>query len=440
MADNSPADEQQNKEKLDNHNQNNNDNQEDTSSTASYSNPATGVRRRRRLAHRRQYAKSRRLASSFLRSQFVHYDNIEDRYEPADSWFKVQTFDNDLESSANNNNNNQASSINLSDNHLQRNLDDNYFTRVAPKGTNKLLENNNKTSNERKSFLADKQQQNFDSNHLYWTKFESDIDCDANDVVGQQQSLARIKTTTATGSELGTSSRVPNAVNQQQHDEAYFGANYSSSSLDSCSFIDNQVVDVNYCLAIKEGAGSQLRSAFLATTGSAKSLSFLPNYHDNKDVESCAATSVTRTIATVAATVAPVNRASAQGNHQLARHQLHGSTDIQTAISNQRPAYDRVVRSETIDLNRVKLCQSDSPKSKFFPGHIYAQHQHQQQQQCQQQQQQQVVKSKGSGAERFISLHNLVYSSSDSSHSQSITTKPNDKNLFNQPDVSVVYL
>lgn len=42
------------------------------------------------MAHRRQYAKSRRLASSFLRSQFVRYDSFA---STADRWYQVHTFD-----------------------------------------------------------------------------------------------------------------------------------------------------------------------------------------------------------------------------------------------------------------------------------------------------------------------------------------------------------
>lgn len=41
--------------------------------------------RRRKLAHRRQYAKSPRLASSYLRSQFVKYDTLSRQFDSADA-------------------------------------------------------------------------------------------------------------------------------------------------------------------------------------------------------------------------------------------------------------------------------------------------------------------------------------------------------------------
>jgi len=42
--------------------------------------------RRRRLAHRRQYTKSRRLASSYLRSHFVRYEQADDKGRPTEHW------------------------------------------------------------------------------------------------------------------------------------------------------------------------------------------------------------------------------------------------------------------------------------------------------------------------------------------------------------------
>lgn len=73
-----------------------------TSSPQAVSSTSKRPIRRRRLAHRRQYAKSRRVASSFLRSQFVRYDilsrKFNDEDESIDEWYKVQTIDADCSS------------------------------------------------------------------------------------------------------------------------------------------------------------------------------------------------------------------------------------------------------------------------------------------------------------------------------------------------------
>lgn len=54
--------------------------------------------KRRRLAHRRQYARSRRIASSYLRSQFVRYETSGE-YQPgpdlADGWTRTRTLEGD---------------------------------------------------------------------------------------------------------------------------------------------------------------------------------------------------------------------------------------------------------------------------------------------------------------------------------------------------------
>jgi len=249
------------------------ENQEDTSSASAK--PA----RRRRLAHRRQYAKSRRLASSFLRSQFVRYDT----FESQDSWCQTAGSDNanpsEQQAGGGDGNANRAE-LGLRGAHLVQ----------GPHSPPTQADG---------------------SPPIDWTKFETD-ECRA----AKSKALQR---------PVGGGQDEPVQCGRQRQQqppreqEVYF-ANYSSSSLDSYSLLDHSY---NATTSI---APSKQKSMPPLPTG-ARSLNFLANLvESNSDV--------------------------------LRPDDLSGLRGQLT---------DRVVRSETIDLNRVR-CQPDSPKFKQFPS------------------------------------------------------------------------
>lgn len=359
----------------------------DASNVSSSSKPA---RRRRRLAHRRQYAKSRRLASSYLRSQFVRYDSLTNKYEPEDSWFRVQTFD------------------------------DNNAVGLAASAIN-----DNIVGSERIPV-----QQQPDDFYSDWTKF-GDLSSAGLD---QQQQRGPY---------------FPDNPAGPDHD-SYF-VSYSSSSLDSCSLIDNS--HDNSSLASQELHKSDRSKSPLLAAASAKSLTYLPNLskldNDNKGAATGQMIATTSSSSNKPATYEKLL------HYKLRKQQLHGSSDLfhennhmdpsrrendkQSKYQQIKFSTDRFVRSETIDLNKWHQSSSDqSPKSKFFPTASSSK------QFSYSQRAKEMLKSSNKTcstagpkanvptSERFVSLHNLVYSSSDSSTTQSFIRQSNSARLDSQ--------
>lgn len=274
--------------------------------------------RRRRLAHRRQYAKSRRANSSYLRSQFVHYDNLRDRYEPEDSWFWVQT----------------------------------------PAGLHGDGEGRGRQ-------LQQAEAEAEESCFSNWIKFEK-----------------------------------PNQKGRGE--EINYFVNYSSSSLDSCSLIEPNSSNSSATAArsSRQHAGSAL---------AAKSLSYLPNLSKSELVSSSAACCADRSTNIDVQT---------RTNQRAVREESDARRSGEKA--------DRVVRSETVDLNRVRWSECERANL-YQPPHVAAaaaaKHQFEP---VQARRVREIlkttagsIKSPATVSGRFVSLNNLVYSSSDSSTTQS---------------------
>lgn len=285
--------------------------------------------RRRRLARRRQYAKSRRVASSFLRSQFVRYDILSRKFHDedvsiGDDWYKVQT-------------------IETTDCTTRGDLND-------PVGIHPHLNNASLATVAAATFDIGRQQQN--------PSKSEELDNPISEQDDSSKSSLRIynRSPINSSSPIITSQRYPHQ--KYQMIDVYFG---NSSSLDSSYSIptdgNNNITDT-LSLSPKQPRTSPLAS--------------IPNINSNYMPTSFVSSGGggdddVRTI--ISAHLKQQNKPpQQQQHHQPSRQKLSTNQQHLVRDPSSTTPIERVVRSETIDLNQVGW-RPNSPRSKkFFPS------------------------------------------------------------------------
>lgn len=321
---------------------------QDDTSTASQT--AKRPARRRRLAHRRQYAKSRGLDSSFLRSQFVRYDALSHHHDSADdAWQRAQTFDVDLDTATN-----------------------------AAATTTAAAATDGPQQHQRQPYRHHPQHHHPHSHqaspHEHLATYNSRILSGgqrASGVVTEALAARAARascheTTARLLAEHHHSSSMPSPRLTRATDtiaaselDTRLLADYSSSSLDSYSLVDSQWDD-SYCNIDHPIAGRQTapHSPFVVTHNpNTHSLSYLPNIAAIAEPQDATAATTTSLVP---------GRQSQQ--------QATAPTTASSSHKQQRPVLvERVVRSETVDLNRIRLQQhsESSPRARFFSGQEY---------------------------------------------------------------------
>lgn len=343
-----------------------NDNQDDlpnSSQTSGTTNKKPA--RRRRLARRRQYAKSRRVASSFLRSQFVRYDilsrKFHDEDETFDDWYKVQTI---ADAQPSRTTTNESGSLEKDPTHEpntdqiefgRRNLQLNYYAQLDQS----IIKEGIGQVDGGYSLQSDQQQQQQQQqilsaqSHLERLYKPDEIDLNSEQDDSSKSSLKILNRSPVDPSATNTQ----NAYQRHLSGNVYF-ANYNSSSLDS-----------SYSMATDENnnltdplmlSPRQPRTSPLASIPNL-SPNYVANFETNDDVRNI-----------ISAHFQRQQQKQHKNPPQSSRRQPPiPTTKNQHLTEETNPSklpIERVVRSETIDLNQVAW-RPESPRSKkFFPS------------------------------------------------------------------------
>lgn len=316
--------------------------------------------RRRRLAHRRQYAKSRRVASSFLRSQFVRYDILSRKFHDEDAtfddWYKVQTIDSDCPRTTTNNNleNDASHGPRLGQLKHSSNLQlDNYShqARIKPSGGVDARYSSSQWDqyNQQQQILLSQ------TNHLEKASKSDEIDLNS-----EQDDSSKSSIKIPYRSPIDPSTSITQHVHQRHLSGNVYFANYNSSSLDSSySVATDENVNLTDPLTLSP---RQPRTSPMASIPNL-SPNYVASFETGDDVRNIISTHLQQQQQHKQTKLQPQTQSKS-------RRQLPATSNQHLVKETTQPNLptERVVRSETIDLNQVGW-RPDSPKSKkFFPS------------------------------------------------------------------------
>lgn len=325
--------------------------QADATPTAGSTKPA----RRRRLAHRRQYTKSRRLASSYMRSQFVRYDSLIDSASELSSSATVGN-----ETATHNND-----WTTMSSGALLSSREDDVDNDAASSLQTLIDQNEYYHANHRHRGRSSAPNTNA-MRHLYSNR--------ASDFV-----LTSMPNTSIEDNSESRQAIFPCTCAQIDQNRASDEIQYrleavdcSSSSLDSFSPMalpgdSSQNRSATTTGSNKRGINSSMNRSQALAPSMALSLGSLANLYSGSSTPVDQPQRILSP-ANPTKTSATPNILAQQQQHHSDRANQHIRVEPSCNRYNRLDQADRVVRSETADhLSRSRL-PSESPKSKFFPS------------------------------------------------------------------------
>lgn len=349
--------------------------------------------RRRRLAHRRQYTKSRRLASSYLRSQFVRYDSQHDEQELDNLLVRerpirlaeeagrrrnlVLADDEDEQPLAATRPRARikpeppagppATSRTPCDSHDDGSADDQATTCRRSQAHPQYQYHNRHHQFQQNHRQMGQQQQERPTRPLRASQQAAawQLSAAANQSSSQEQEVHWQQLTTS-----------GHQFHRRLIDEELRLADYSSSSLDSYSPADHHLSQPSQRghQSWRDSALSRLKSPLAATTKSLVSLTNVGGGGGGGGGSTSGGESSDKCRQSAGSTAAKGQQS--RGDPSGSKQQATSTTPPTTTTTNttttiakgREPEEQRAfVRSETVDLNRIKW-HSESPRLKFFPS------------------------------------------------------------------------